>query len=133
MKMTLIILFLSFLSNISDAQIIYSESGDTLIINSKRIMPGDTIRLGMGSSPMRDFLFIWQVPTKRNVSFNNNGAQPRYLSKLFSNGFLIYNGKMDEGNKSLPLPTPVFFLSGNKDFKYNIDLLSAIKTQEIVL
>lgn len=133
MRSGVTIFFLLLLSTIGEAQISYKESGDTLILNSIKISPGDTIHLGIGSSPTKDFLFLWQVPTKKNISLINGSTHPKYLSKMFSNGFLIYHGKVDEGNKKLPLPTPVFFLSGDKNFEYNIDLVSAIKTQEIIL
>jgi hypothetical protein len=133
MKVMLVILMFLCCTCSFGQSAVYKESGDTIFINEKMIKPGDTLRLGNGSSPTKDFLFVWAVPTMKNMSINNGSYEPAYLSKMFSNSFLVYVGKQDEGNKKMPLRTPVFLLGGDKKFKYNIDLISAIKMQEIIL
>lgn len=106
----------------------YREMGDTIFVNGKRLLPGDTLHLGYGSTQDKTFNYIWQKP---GGQMNGADEKLKYLTNNFCNGFLIYGGRVDEGFGMMKLYYPVFYDPRNKAVKYNILFLRAIETGEI--
>ena len=106
----------------------YQDKGDTAYYNSKKLVPGDTLHLGYGSNQDKSFNYIWEMPTGKL-----NGAADKYvyLTKNYSNGFLLYYGRVDQGFGMMKLYLPVFYDPNNKNVKYNVLFLRAIETVEI--
>ena len=126
------LIFLLFISFKTKAQKIslktYKERGDTLIINGKRLSPGDTLHLNYGSNKDSSFNYIWQKPLGEY-----NGANEKLISlpATYSNGFLIYGGRADQGFKKIKVYSPIFFDPRKKEIKYNLLLLRALETGEL--
>ena len=102
--------------------------GDTIFVNGKRFLSGDTLHLGYGSTLDKTFNYIWQKPTGQ---MNGADQKLKYLTNNYSNGFLIYGGREDEGFGLMKLFYPVFYDPRNKAVKYNILFLRALETGEI--
>jgi hypothetical protein len=125
----LFLLLIPFPGNAQKASLkSYREMGDTIFINGKRLLPGDTLHLGFGSTLDKTFNYIWQKP-----SGQMNGAEEKlkYLPKNYSNGYLIYGGRIDEGFGMMKLYYPVFYDPHNKSTRYNVLFLRAIESGEI--
>ena len=102
--------------------------GDTLFINGKRMLPGDTLFLGYGSNGDKSFNYIWEKPLGQ---MNGAAETLKYLTKNYCNGFLLYAGRVDQGFGMMKLYYPVFYDPRNKSVKYNILFLKAIERAEI--
>ena len=102
--------------------------GDTIFVNGKRLLPGDTLHLGYGSTQDKTFNYIWQKPGGQM-----NGAEQKlkYLANTYCNGFLIYAGRVDEGYGMMKLYYPVFYDPRYKEIKFNLLFLRAIESGEI--
>lgn len=125
MKKLLFILLLSPLFGIAQ----YRESGDTIFVNNKVLVPGDTVHLGMGSDPYKNFVFVNRLPSKKMP--NTNG-----LSSGYSLTFLVYKGLQDAkiiGRKILMVQT--FWINNIDNFMshYYIKIPQAIAAKEIIL
>ena len=123
MKKLLFILLLSPLFSLAQ----YRESGDTIFINNKILVPGDTVHLGMGSDPYKNFVFVSHMPNKKVNSYT--------LPSSFSFGFLVYKGTQIEKIGKTKIPYKAFWL-GNIDnmlSHYGISLPQAIAAKEIIL
>lgn len=129
MKIIISLLFLFGAYSVSAQEFNYNEIGDTIFINGKKIIPGDTLFLGKGSDPLGGFIYIIQKPPK-NV-LNAALSKTKYLTKEFSNTFLIYAGRFDEGYGVQKYYLPAFYAFNNKQKLYNISFPQAIKTLEI--
>ena len=106
----------------------YREMGDSIFVNGKMLLPGDTLYLGYGSTQDKTFNYIWQKPGGQM-----NGAEEKlkYLTNNYCNSYLIYAGRVDQGFGIMKLYYPVFYDPRNKTIKYNILFLRAIETGEI--
>ena len=104
------------------------EKGDTLIINGKKLRPGDTLYLNYGSNKDSSFNYIWQKPLGQ---YNGTYEKLISLPATYSNGFLIYGGRADQGFKNIKLYSPIFYDPLKKEIKYNLLLLRALETGEL--
>ena len=108
----------------------YKEIGDTIFINGKTILPGDTIFLGNGSAPDHSFLFIQVV--KKLSMFNT----PRYLSKEHSRQYLVYKERKLEKSifaNAWPSYQPVFISPLAPGKLILVQWYSALETNEVLL
>lgn len=133
MKFIFVALF--FISFSAAAQ--YRESGDTIFINNKILLPGDTIHLGLGSDPYKNFLFVNPKPNIFNVSISNGQSYLTPLPSSLAFGFLIYKGMQWAGKKAVKNKTgnPLFLLNGTKGMINTcyIQFTAAIAAKEIIL
>lgn len=106
----------------------YHEKGDSVFVNSRLLVRGDTLHLGCGINEDRSFNYIWQVP---GGGMNGASAKLRYLSKTYCNSYLIYAGRVDEGFGMMKLYYPVFYDPRYPKVKYNVLFLKAIERGEI--
>ena len=123
MKKLLFILLLSPLFSLAQ----YRESGDTIFINNKILIPGDTVHLGMGSDPYKNFLFVLHMPNKKVSNY--------VLPSGFSLGFLVYKGTQIEKVYNTKIPYKCFWVSNidNMMSHYVIQLQQAIAAKEVIL
>ena len=133
MKKLLFILFLSPL--FCAAQ--YRESGDTIFFNNKVIVPGDTIHLGMGSDPYKNFLFVSLRPNGFNSSVSSDGISTKSIERRFAYTFAIYKGMSlnEKRTKKFNSGYPIFYLMGYKG-PYNtcyIQFPAAAAVKEIII
>ena len=106
----------------------YHEKGDSVFVNGKLLVPGDTLHLGYGSNGDKSFNYIWEIP---GGDMNGAASKLKYLSKTYCNKYLIYGGRVDEGFGMMKLYYPVFYDPINLKVKYNILFLKAIEKAEI--
>ena len=112
----------------------YRESGDTIFVNNKMLVPGDTVHLGMGSDPYKNFIFIYLKPTILNISMVNGVAQLNYLKSDNAYQYLIFGGMDFKGKKQKKYGgMPYFYLNGYKNPRntFYIKLLPAVESKEI--
>lgn len=133
MKKLLFILLLSPLFSVAQ----YRESGDTIFVNNKILLPGDTLHLGMGSDPYKNFVFVTFKPNMFNASVINGVASVSSVRSQQAFKFLIYKGMTYTGKKAIKHQTgyPYFYLNGYRG-PYNtcyIQMLPAVASKEILL
>ena len=114
----------------------YRESGDTIFVNNKMLLPGDTVHLGMGSDPYKKFLFVKPKPTIFNSSISDGVASGPQLGSSVAFKWLLYKGMQITGKRAKKYGTgyPTFWLNGMKG-AYNtcyIEFLAAISSKEII-
>lgn len=128
MKQLFILFALSPLFSLAQS---YRQSGDTLFVNNKAILPGDTIHLGVGSSPYKDFVFIMEKPTNRNVTPGIYTTPS--LDAASANSFLVYKELFKEKKHGVNISYPVFLVNGSNmpGNEYLIQFPGAIATKEI--
>ena len=114
MKKILLIILLFPALSFAQQKYDYKEVGETYFINGKKLSPGDTIRLGVGSGADKNFVYIWKVK-KPTV---NNLLHQTFLPESHANSILIYKGKIEQGNKIMPSPQPSFYIPGDKEHLY---------------
>lgn len=96
---------------------------DTVFYNGKKIVPGDTLFLGWGSGPTKDFLFIVQVPKKEIVV--------RYLDRSASNAFMVFNGVRVQKAMKQKIVTPIFYVRNDERNQVYIDFKNASLSGEV--
>ena len=124
MKKLLFILLLSPLLTLAQ----YRESGDTIFVNNKILLPGDTLHLGMGSDPYKNFVFVTHMPNKKATTAH-------LLPSSFSLGYLVYKGTQIQKIYNTKIPYKAFWVSNidNMMSHYVIQLPQAIAAKEIIL
>lgn len=129
MKKILLGALMVVLCGISQAQTAptYRESGDTIFVGGKMLLPGDTVYLGFGSDPYKNFLFVMNAPTKQNPSVNR-------LSYVYSNSFLVYKGTEKKKMYNQKLDYKVFYINGIDNIASHciIAIPNAIAAKEII-
>ena len=132
MKKLLFILLLSPLFSLAQ----YRESGDTIFVNNKILVPGDTLHLGMGSDPYKNFVFVYAKPTVLNAKVVDGQVILNYLNSTEAFNYFIYGGMDFKGKKQIKYGgLPYFYLAGNNKPRntYFIKVLPALTTKEILL
>jgi hypothetical protein len=109
----------------------YKEIGDTIFVNNKFYVPGDTLFLGKGSAPDNSFLNIYESKGGGFFCF-----KPRYLPKEISGSYLIYK----EREKNKPFSSMVYtdyyavFISPQlPKKKYVVNWYAALELHEVHL
>ena len=124
MKKLLFILLLSPLFGLAQ----YRESGDTIFVNNKMILPGDTLHLGMGSDPYKNFVFINKIPSKKspNADAMTSGG---------SLTFLVYKGNQEIKFYGKKFTFKTFWVKNIDNFMshYTVMFPQAIAAKEILL
>ena len=136
MKTFLLLLSLTFFSAIHAQQQFgdFKHSNDTLFIQDKMFLPGDTLHLGFGSGANKQFLFIAQQTSNMKKYVTNQPALPYQ----FANSYLIYKrievvNKKQAGIK-MNFVEPIFGTSlQDERLEWMISFTNAIKTGEILL
>lgn len=100
------------------------QIGDTLWVNDIKFIPGDTLHLGAGSDPDKNYIYVFTQP-KPPLKF-----KPEYLKK--NAPYLIYSGMQDFGYKVQKFYLPVFIAPNDKR-KYTISFPQALETREIII
>lgn len=131
MKSGFLLLFFSIAISLSgNSQVFeYKEIGDTIFVNGKTLLPGDTIHLGNGSAPDKSFIYIWQIPS--GSAFKALMSKLKYLSNKNSGGYLIYHGRIDRGYNQMKLFLPAFYSPGNTKKLFTVNFEQAISYHEI--
>ena len=99
------------------------QIGDTIWVEGIKFTPGDTLRLGEGSSPDKSFNYISTPPEIFKL-------KNRYLPEGVR--YLIYKGREDFGIKGFKLFMPVFSALNDKN-RYTISFPQAIDAKEVIL
>jgi hypothetical protein len=112
----------------------FHYSGDTLFIQGKTLIPGDTIHLGFGSGTNKQFLFIsQQTSDMRKYSTRNE-----FLPYQFANSYLIFKriDIVDKKQSGVPLHfvAPIFGTTlSNERLEWMISFANAINSKEVIL
>lgn len=131
---SLILLFLSFGSLCAYSQFHdetatsafkYKEVGDTIFVNNKYFVPGDTLFLNQGSSPDKSFIGVYQ-------QMKGMSLKMKYLPAEYSNLYLIFEGRKQIKNASFKLYEPIFYDPKDKKKKrYVVSFYHAVMTNEL--
>lgn len=100
---------------------------DTLLVQNKKIAPGDTVHLGWGSGNNKQFLFMYFMPTIMNAS----SSGPEYLPRAYSNQFMILKEIKELKLFGKKYASPVFWIYGKKTLKASGDVINAIAAGEL--